>query len=226
MLSSGGCARKPVRFAQALVPVLIALVVALPVQAASQAITFHTSTVYNGIESYASLDTTGITSGWQAAPIGVTNWAIEGFMEAGPARDCSAASNNDCKLHPYSTYETTDGLLYKRVLTDVNLGEYGQYIYRVILGSDNLWRSTWCSSTQCRTIYARDLGRYNFERVAVGIESSTGTALPIKVRSIHNRYRTGSWAYYCYESYSENVTSAYATICNVNDHSWYVNRGY
>jgi len=41
-------------------------------------------------------------------------------------------------------------------------------------------------------------------------------------KSEHNRYRSGTWKYYCYESFEEGGRNADISVCYSDTHTWYI----
>jgi hypothetical protein len=170
-------------------------------------------------------------SGWQAAPVAVTNWAAtpQRFIETGPIKDCRAGK--DCRGHPYISAEDTNGM-HRFQVAGVFLGDAGRYTFRSFhyTGTGTGWRGEYCDGNGCHFLEDYDLGEVKLERVAVALESTDNLPLAPWVETFINEYRradTTTYVDYCYDTYYENVSAPSATGCvyttATGAYSWTVN---
>ncbi len=183
------------------------------------AVTFHKARTYDGMSSWLSFDADPLASGWQAAPVGVTNWNFNGYIETGPTKDCRWSCT---KVYPYASWENVNGLKNREIDPSIVLSENTRYRYTsgwTLNGS--IWKGYICfSGSGCVELASQDLGTVSLERVAVGIESSPAVGLLPRASTDTNRFKDGVWYSYCYDSYEENVSSAYSTACSTSNYSW------
>lgn len=190
----------------------------------SQAFALHGSTTYQGVESHVSFDWEALAanSGWQAAPVAVTNWTTTPFIETGPIKDCQ--QGRDCNGHPYVAKKDTGGNYAFVPKADHNLLDNGNYYYKSTYNGAN-WVGSYCTGTGCFTLGTYNLGRTSLEWVGVGSEASQGLAqgLGAQVNANYNAYRrngSSSFTRYCWTNRGGGQGSISA--CNSSTHQWYI----
>lgn len=162
-----------------------------------------------------------------ASPVALTNKFVQGsdlmFIEVGPIRNCTAAS--DCKLRPYYARQKLNQD-YELLIDSTRLlssgGRYGYRVFRTADASETQFQTVFCSSSGCGVIATVNMERSSFPHVFTAGESTTGMRwlTPISVYSAKHRKQNADYENWCYTSTSITFSDGIITPCNTSTYGW------
>jgi hypothetical protein len=166
------------------------------------------------------------TDNFVAGPTGITNNSSVGpiYVEAGPIKSCQR--NDDCRPHPYASWEDNYGNNTLRIVTTYLLGSGGRYNYKVYYIGNSQWQAQYCDGDGCHNLGVPINLAYNraLPYVVSGGESSCLSCPIGTVLTSSNKYNPGgvdTWTLWCYSYVRKNVDGS-ITACDSRSHSWTV----
>jgi hypothetical protein len=153
---------------------------------------------YIGVSSFASTPNPSISTGWSAAPVGLSNF-VDRFIETGPIKNCAESG---CPLRPYFSWQNGTNSGYMPDTLDL-LGGGVTYHYYSNRVSGTTWQGVWCYGGGCVQLISVNLSVSVLPKTGIGGETSSTSNSFGSATFSSNQFNRGSDGsvsnWFCYD---------------------------
>lgn len=180
---------------------------------------------YGGVDAYVSFTPNSSVDGWWvAAPTALGQATSAPYIESGPYYECGFPGD-DCKIHPYMSYQDSSGNGAKTVDTTVILASGGNYQYSSYFVGNNDWSSFYEDGNGWHQVNSVNLGTST--SLTYVMSGGEGQCMYCKIGSVYSsgaQYELGgttTWYNWCYSNAWVSVSGSGASVsaCGSN-HDW------